>query len=548
LHGVGVAVTNALSTRMEVTILRGGKRHTITFAGGNILEKLRSEPQPNGETRTGTTVRVWPDAQFFENVAIPEHQLELVLRSKAYLKAGLEVSFSVEQKSGVWKDQVWHYENGLVDYFESLLEGRELVAPFFAGSRYLTEKDADGQTLRVHEGAAWAIAWVADGDTFSASHVNLISTRRGGTHESGFREGIFGAIQSFMDHHSLGQKGVKLIADDVWSRVCFILSAKLLEPTFEGQTKEKLNLRSAVKVVSTVVRDGFELWLNEHPADAKKIVELALSQALRRISKGERAERRKSSGVAILPGKLTDCASTDLSRNELFLVEGDSAGGSAKEARDKETQAILPLKGKVLNTMNRESDKVMANTEIQSIFTAIGIDPHGLADKEPKIDTLRYGKVIIMTDADVDGGHIQTLLLTLFYQHAWKLVSEGHVFVAVPPLYRISVAAQGKGRPERKIYAADERERDAALEQLHNEKVRDSSIEISRFKGLGEMNATQLRETAMHTNTRRLLRVTLNLEAKVETANTFRLLMDRSEAEARKKWMGARWHTIEADI
>jgi topoisomerase-4 subunit B len=419
------------------------------------------------------------------------------------------------------------------------------VAPLFTGERFF--KESNIPEVEPGEGASWAIGWVADGDVFADSHVNLIPTRSGGTHEAGFRSGIFEALAAFMDRRALAPKGVKVIADDLWQRACFTLSARIVRTQFHGQTKEKLTTRHAARLLELCVRDAFDLWLNEHPEEGTKIVALAIEQALARLSKGKKVERKKSSGIATLPGKLVDCASGDVARNELFLVEGDSAGGSAKEARDKETQALLPLRGKVLNTMSKDSRTVLSNKELQAIATAIGVDPHG-ADETPDLSGLRYGKVVVMTDADVDGGHIQALLLTFFFMHAPKLVETGHLYVAMPPLYKIEVPAQGKGKPQRRLYCLDDDELAEVLAQLKKEKVKDGSWEISRFKGLGEMSPEQLWETTMNPDTRRLVRMQLDPKEIKKITEKFELLMDAGEAEGRRNWMREHWKTVEADI
>jgi topoisomerase-4 subunit B len=436
----------------------------------------------------------------------------------------------------------------MAQYFDFMLQGRELVAPLFAGERYFDEKAVSGfSDIEPGEGASWAIGWVSEGETFADSHVNLIPTRSGGTHEAGFRSGIFDALAAFMETRALAPKGVKVIAEDLWGRACFTLSARIVRTQFHGQTKEKLTTRHAARLLELCVRDGFELWLNEHPDEGRKIVELAIEQALARHSKGKKVERKKSSGIATLPGKLVDCASGDVLRNELFLVEGDSAGGSAKEARDKETQALLPLRGKVLNTMSKDSRTVLANKELQAIATAIGVDPHG-ADEQVDLSGIRYGKVIVMTDADVDGGHIQALLLTFFFMHAPKLVETGHLYVAQPPLYKVEVPSQGKNKPARRLYCLDDDELEEVLNQLRKEKIKDGSWEISRFKGLGEMSPEQLWETTMNPDTRRLIRMVLNGKEIRKVRETFEKLMDSGEAEGRRNWMREHWKTVEADI
>ena len=542
LHGVGVAVSNALSKRLEVTVYREGGRHTIAFEGGELKQKLKSEKAK--DRRTGTVVRLWPDPKYFDSANIPMAELEHLVRSKAYLLPGLATVLDVEGK----EKKTWKYERGMAQYFEFMLAGRDLVAPLFTGERYFDDKSAAtlGE-IEAGEGAAWAIGWVADGDVFADSHVNLIPTRSGGTHEAGFRAGIFDALNAFMDTRALAPKGVKLIADDVWARACFTLSARIVRTQFHGQTKEKLTTRHAAKLLELCVKDAFELWLSEHPDEGRKIAELAIEQALARLAKGKKVERKKSSGIATLPGKLVDCASGDVTRNELFLVEGDSAGGSAKEARDKESQAILPLRGKVLNTMSKDSRTVLANKELQAIATAIGVDPHG-AEDAADLSGLRYGKVILMTDADVDGGHIQALLLTFFFMHAPRLVEAGHVYVAQPPLFKVEVPSQGKGKPARRVYCLDEDELDETLAALKKEKVKEGSWEISRFKGLGEMSPEQLWETTMNPDTRRLVRMQLDAKQIRKARATFELLMEAGEAEGRRNWMREHWKTVEADV
>jgi topoisomerase-4 subunit B len=543
LHGVGVAVSNALSQRCEVTVYRDGQKHTIAFEGGELKQRLKSEKSKEAR-RTGTVVRLWPDPKYFDSPNIPAAELEHLVRSKAYLLPGLTTVLRIEGK----EDKSWKYERGMTQYFDFMLQGREMVAPLFTGERHFDEKAAAVFTeIEAGEGASWAIGWVADGDIFADSHVNLIPTRSGGTHEAGFRNGIFEALVAFMETRQLTPKGVKLIADDLWSRACFTLSARIVRTQFHGQTKEKLTTRHASKLLELCVRDAFDLWLNQHAEEGKKIVELAIEQAMARLSRGKKFERKKSSGVATLPGKLVDCAADDTSRNELFLVEGDSAGGSAKEARNKDTQAILPLRGKVLNTMSKDARTVLANKELQAIATAIGVDPHG-PDDSPDLTGIRYGKVIVMTDADVDGGHIQALLLTFFFMHAPKLVEIGRIYVAQPPLFKVEVPSQGKGKPARRIYCLDDDELDESLGQLKKEKVKEGSWEISRFKGLGEMSPEQLWETTMNPDTRRLVRMQLDPAKLKQARETFELLMDSGEAEGRRNWMREHWKTVEADV
>jgi topoisomerase-4 subunit B len=542
LHGVGVSVSNALSKRCEVTVYKGNEKHFIAFEGGELSQKLKSEKIK--EKRSGTVVRLWPDPKYFDSPNIPLAELEHLVRSKAYLLAGLTMVLNLEGKDS----KTWRYERGMEQYFEMMLDGRPMIAPIFTGQRFFDEKSSQGLSeVEPGEGASWAIGWVAEGEVFADSHVNLIPTRSGGTHEAGFRSGIFEALAAFMEPRGLAPKGVKLIPDDLWQRACFTLSARIVRTQFHGQTKEKLTTRHAAKLLEMCVRDAFEIWLNEHPEDGIRIVQLAIEQAMARLSKGKKVERKKSSGIATLPGKLVDCASGDVTRNELFLVEGDSAGGSAKEARDKEIQAILPLRGKVLNTMSKDSRTVLANKELQAIATAIGVDPHSVGT-EVDMSGIRYGKVVVMTDADVDGGHIQALLLTFFFMHAPKLVETGHLYVAMPPLFKIEVPSQGKGKPARRLYCLDDDELEEVLNQLKKEKVKDGSWEISRFKGLGEMSPEQLWETTMNPDTRRLVRMVFDPKDLAKVREIFEKLMDASEAEGRRNWMREHWKTVEADI
>ena len=390
------------------------------------------------------------------------------------------------------------------------------------------------------------LGWFAE-PVPSESYVNLIPTVAGGTHESGLRSGVFDAVKAFIEHHGLLPRGIKLQQEDVCARMAFVLSARILDPQFQGQVKEKLNSREAVKLVSGMVRDPLEIWLNNHVDAGKAIADLSIRQALARQKNAQKVEKRKQSGVAVLPGKLSDCESEDIAENEVFLVEGDSAGGSAKLARNKETQAILPLRGKVQNSWEIDADRLFANAEIHDIAVALGVDPHGPKDS-PDLANLRYGKVVILSDADVDGSHIQTLLLTLFFRHFPALIERGHVYVAQPPLYRVDTPAQGKNRPARRLYALDDGELNAIRDRLHKEGVAPEKIEIGRFKGLGEMNPVQLRETAMDPATRRVLPIRVRAQAMADTLKTFTMLMGKGEASSRREWMEAKGDSVEADV
>ena len=538
LHGVGVSVTNALSTRLEVEVTRGGARHQVAFAGGVLSEPLaRLGDAP--KKASGTRVRAWPDAQFFDSPTIPMAELERLLRSKAVLLPGLEISLTVEATSAT---TTWCFAAGMRQYLAEQLEG-ELAAPMFTAEKYAAAGD---ENFPVGAGAAWALCWTAEGNLARESYVNLIPTPAGGTHETGLRQAAFEAVKSFAEHRALLPKGIKLAADDVFSRASYVLAARVLDPSFQGQTKERLNSRDAVALVARMVRDPLELWLNEHPDDAKKITELAIRAAQARSRAGQKIEKRKQSAVAILPGKLSDCQSEDVSRNELFLVEGDSAGGSAKAGRDKELQAILPLRGKVLNTWEVEAGSLFANREVHDIAVALGIDPHAPDAPASVLDNLRYGKVVIMTDADVDGSHIRVLLCTLFYRHFPQLIAQGHLYFAQPPLYRLDVPGQGKNRPPRKLYALDDAERAAMLDRLRREGVKPEAVALSRFKGLGEMNSEQLWETTMSPDTRRLMRIR---QPGADDANpVMNMLMAKSESAGRRTWMEANGALIGAEI
>jgi topoisomerase-4 subunit B len=526
LHGVGVSVTNALSTRLEVEVLRDGGRYRIAFADGRVVEPL-ARVGDVGRRASGTQVRIWPDARFYDSPRLPTAELERLLRSKAVLLPGLEISLLTE--SGETK--TWHFANGMRQYLAEQIDG-EAAGPIFTTEKYAAAGD---ENFPAGSGAAWAICWSAEGNLARESYVNLIPTPAGGTHETGLRQAAFDAVRNFAEHRALLPKGVKLAAEDVFSRLSFVLAARVLDPSFQGQIKERLNSRDAVALVARMVRDPLELWLNEHPDDAKRIAELAIKAAQARSRAGQKVEKRKQSGVAILPGKLSDCQSEDLSRNELFLVEGDSAGGSAKSGRDKETQAILPLRGKVLNTWEVEPGSLFANREVHDIAVALGIDPHPPGAPGAALDNLRYGKVVIMTDADVDGSHIRVLLCALFYRHFPKLIEHGHLYFAQPPLYRLDVPAQGRKRPSRKLYALDAAERDALLDRLKMDGVRPEAVDISRFKGLGEMNPEQLWETTMSPDTRRLVRVRLPPEDAAKPV--MNMLMARNESAGRRAWM-----------
>ena len=539
LHGVGVSVTNALAKRLEATSHREGQVATLVFSGGDVVEPLVSRPQEAGDRKQGTTVRVWPDAKYFDSAALPMGELVHLLRSKAVLMPGVNVTLVNEKTK---ETQTWQYKGGLGDYLTQTLTA-DPVIPLFAGEGYA---DGNNDSFAEGEGAAWAVAFTEDGSPVRESYVNLIPTSAGGTHDSGLRDGLFNAVRSFIELHALLPKGVKLMPEDVFARASYVLSAKVLDPQFQGQVKERLNSRDAVRLVSSFVRPALELWLNEHVDYGKKLAELAIKAAQTRQRAGQKVEKRKSSGVAVLPGKLTDCESKDTADNEVFLVEGDSAGGSAKMGRNKENQAILPLRGKVLNTWEVERDRLFANNEIHDISVAIGVDPHGPNDS-PDLSGLRYGKICILSDADVDGSHIQVLLLTLFFRHFPKLIEAGHVYVARPPLFRVDAPARGK-KPAAKVYALDEGELTAILDKLRKDGVPEGKWSISRFKGLGEMSAEQLWDTTLNPDTRRLMPVELGPLDLAATEALMTQLMGKGEAAARRELMELHGDSIEIDV
>ena len=539
LHGVGVSVTNALSTRLEVTSHREGQVARLVFSKGDVIEPLIVRAAQAGERKSGTSVRAWPQASYFESSAIPLGELTHLLRSKAVLMPGVIVTLEHEKNR---ETQQWQYKGGLRDYLTQNVQA-DPVIPLFDGEGFA---DSASDSFAEGEGATWCVAFTEEGQPVRESYVNLIPTTAGGTHDSGLRDGLFTAVKSFIELHALLPKGVKLLPEDVFARASYVLSAKVLDPQFQGQIKERLNSRDAVRLVSSFVRPALELWLNQHVEHGKKLAELVIKAAQSRQKAGQKVEKRKGSGVAVLPGKLTDCESRDLSHNELFLVEGDSAGGSAKMGRDKESQAILPLRGKVLNTWEVERDRLFANNEIHDIAVAIGVDPHGPNDT-PDLSGLRYGKICILSDADVDGSHIQVLLLTLFFRHFPKLIEAGHIYVARPPLFRVDAPARGK-KPAAKMYALDEGELTAILDKLRKDNVRENSWSISRFKGLGEMSAVQLWDTTLNPDTRRLLPVTLGELGVLGTEVEFNKLMGKGEAAARREFIELNADYIEVDI
>ncbi|WP_289184440.1 DNA topoisomerase IV subunit B [uncultured Parasutterella sp.] len=539
LHGVGVSVTNALSNRLEVTVWRDGLESTIAFENGFVKEELKSIKSPRPKRATGTRVRCWPNPKYFDSPKIPRAQLIRLLRSKAVLLPGCEVIYINEAED---IRQTWKYTGGLKEYLLDQVSGKSIVTPFEAKG-YATEED---EMFPEGEGAAWVVTWTEEGNLERESYVNLIPTPLGGTHEAGLRDGIYQAVRSFMETHGLGAKGVRLIVEDVFARASFVLNTKVLDPQFQGQVKEKLISKEALKLVSSFVRPQMEFWLNSHIEEGKKLAEMFVKQAQARQHSSQKIEKKKGSSVAVLPGKLTDCTSGDITRNELFLVEGDSAGGSAKKGRDKEYQAVLPLRGKVLNTWEVDRNLLFGNKEVHDISVAIGVDPHAVGEK-PDISGLRYGKICIMADADVDGSHIEVLLLTLFYRHFSYLMETRHIFIAMPPLFKIKVAKTAK-KKERRIYCLNEEELRQNLERLKKEKYKENQIEISRFKGLGEMDWQELKETSLDPETRRLLPIKVGAPGDELTEKAMNILMAGKEADSRKEWIERHGDQFEPDI
>ena len=545
LHGVGVCVTNALAKRLEVEVTRDGARHRLVFADNGKVKEPLKKITTVGPRESGTRVRFWPDPKYFDSPQIVVPEIAALLRAKAMLLPGVRFTLGVEKKGKI-QTQNWHFPDGIKGYFSSAIGELGPVAEAFYGERYI-DAQSESDSFAEGEGAMWAVAWAQDGDVVAESYVNMIPTRHAGTHVAGLREAVYQAIRNFIDIHEMGQRGLKIVPEDVWSRACYVLAVKMLDPQFKGQVKNELLSRDAVKLVAQMVRDPFELWLNTHVDEGKRIAELVIRQAMARTKAAQKVERRKISGVAVLPGKLTDCASDDPERNELFIVEGDSAGGSAKQARDKEFQAVLPLKGKPKNTWQDSPDSLYSNKEIEAIALAIGVDHHRL-EEDADLSNLRYRRVIILADADVDGAHIQVLLLTLFFRHFPKLIERGHVFVAQPPLFRIDVPGQGKGKPARKLYALDKQELAAVEEKLVDEDVKEGSWTVSRFKGLGEMSPEQLWETTLNPDTRRMLPVRVEDGMLEADRKTFDMMMARENAADRREWMETYGNLVDADI
>ncbi|MAD90655.1 MAG: DNA topoisomerase IV subunit B [Pseudoalteromonas sp.] len=518
LHGVGISVVNALSTRVEITVRRDAQVYEMAFENGDKVQDLEVTGTV-GKRNTGTSVHFWPDASYFDSANFSLSKLNHLLKAKAVLCPGLRIRFINKQTK---ETQEWHYEAGLEDYLKDAASGFEVLpkSPFtgsFSGST---------------EGVDWALHWLPEGgESIAESYVNLIPTAQGGTHVNGLRQGLLEAMREFCEFRNLLPRGVKLTPDDIWDKCSYVLSVKMQDPQFAGQTKEKLSSRSCATFVSGIVKDAFSLWLNEHTETAELLAELCISNAQKRMRAAKKVVRKKVTSGPALPGKLTDCSGSETERSELFLVEGDSAGGSAKQARDREFQAIMPLRGKILNTWEVESGQILASQEVHDISVALGIDPDS-----DDLSGLRYGKICILADADSDGLHIATLLCALFVKHFPTLVKAGHVFVAMPPLFRIDI---GKDV----YYALDEDEKRGILDRIEAEKKR-GKVNVQRFKGLGEMNPMQLRETTMDPNTRRLVQLTLDEEE--HTLEMMDMLLAKKRSGDRKVWLEA--HGDKAEV
>ncbi len=536
LHGVGVSVTNALSHKLKAIVFRKGYQWEIGFEDGVVSVPLRKIQRTK---KTGTCIRVWPNAKYFDEMTVPLPLLKKSLLTKAILLPGVVIKLYDESR----KLTKWQFHDGPREYFSSIVKRDNLIVPIWECEKYADTKS----DFRTGEGFQVLLAFTDQGQNIQEAFVNLIPTTGFGTHVSGFKEGIFSAVKGFIDKQGMVVKGIKLTSEDVFQKACFFLSCKVFDPQFQGQTKEKLSNRETQKLLSSFSKDSFEIWLHNNVEFGRKISELVITNAQNRQKNQKLIEKRKVSSIAILPGKLTDCESKSPDQNELFLVEGDSAGGSAKMGRNKIFQAILPLRGKILNSWELDRFKLLANREISNISIALGIAPHETVEDYNETD-LRYGKVCILADADVDGSHIQVLLITLFLKHFPGLVKNGRLFIAQPPLYRIDV--KGKYRKElgEKFYIRDENELKKKSEGFDLKGIPKDTFILSRFKGLGEMSAEQLWETTLDPTQRKLLRVTIQTDGRAKTEKKINLLMSKTESAARKKWMQEKGNDAVIDV
>lgn len=535
LHGVGVSVTNALSQSLVAEVIRDGWLWRIEFSNGDVVVPLKKVERRDG---SGTRVIVQPNAKYFNDSTLPVAELRELLKSKAVLLPGLTVTL-VDARGEEPKQEDFFYESGLPAYLQELAGDSPLV-PTIEGASYAQEGE---ESFAAGEGAAWAFSWYEGGDGSGRSFVNLIPTPLHGTHVAGLRAAVFNAVRLFIEHHSMLPKGLRLAADDVFKCVQFVLSVRMLDPSFDNQTKDRLNSRDGVKLVERMVQPSIEAWMNHNPIQAKLVAEVVIRLALARQRSSSKVEKRRSSSVVMLPGKLADCESQVQAETELFLVEGDSAGGSAKQARLKDNQAILPMRGKGLNTWEKTRDEALSNEEIHDISIALGVPLHKRGDTVD-LTKLRYGKVCILADADVDGFHIQVLLLTLFYRHFPQLIDAGHIYVARPPLYRLDAEAVGKKKQAKKIYAMDEQELKQWQDRLAKEGYK--NVQVGRFKGLGEMNPPELWDTTLNPDTRRLLQVELPTEGDAPAETMFENLMAKAKSGWRREWMERRGDEVEA--